>query len=150
LINQHERPQLPLTNTRKALLALGAALFLSHMITAALVAPGITGEGDANGGAIIALWAASIPWAAAVALLIVRQADLPDIATASMIATIAPFALFALTGAIEARGTPAERDVVSMMFLGVTAGGLTSMLVWGIAMGVARLLNLPTTAAINK
>jgi hypothetical protein len=120
------------------------------MLTAAIVAPEITADGDANGGAILVLWLASIPWATAVALLIVRQADLPDIATASMIATIAPFAIFALCAGIELRGTPAERDVVSTMFLGVTAGALTSMLVWGIAMGIARLLKLPTTAALSK
>lgn len=145
-----ERPQLPLTNTRKALLAVGALMFGLHVVAATLLAPALTGEGDANAGAIFALWAASIPWCAIIALLIVRQADLPDVATASMIVTIAPFALFTLSAAMDARGTPAEYDLVSATFLGVTAGALTAMIVWGIAMGVARLLKLPTTASISS
>jgi hypothetical protein len=149
VIDLPDRPQLPLTNTRKALLALGATMFVAHVIVALLIAPEITGEGDAKAGAILALWAASIPWCATVALLIVRQADLPDVATASMLATIAPFALFTLSAALDARGTKAEYDLVSATFLGVTAGALTAMIVWGIAMGVARLLKLPTTSSIS-
>jgi hypothetical protein len=146
MIDVPDRPQLPLTNTRKALLVLGAAMFATHVSAALLFAPEITGEGDANAGAILALWAGSIPWCAAVALLIVRQANLPDIATASMLATIAPFALFTLSAAIDARGTPAEYDLVSATFLGVTAGALTAMIVWALAMAIARLLKLPTTS----
>ncbi len=141
-----DRPQLPLTSTRKALLAAGAAMFLMHSVAAVVIAPGVTGEGDANAGAIFALWGASIPWCTVAALLIVRQADLPDVATASMLVTIAPFALFTLTAAIEARGTDAGYDLVSAMFLGVTAGALTAMIVWALAIAVARLLRLPTTA----
>jgi hypothetical protein len=141
-----ERPQLPLTSVRKALLAIGGAMFFGQVVAAWLVAPLVTGEGDANAGAIFALWVASIPWSAAATLLIARQADLPDIATASMLVTIPPFALFTLTAAIEARGTDAEYDLVSAMFLGVTAGALTAMIAWAIAMLVARLLRLPTTA----
>jgi hypothetical protein len=140
-----ERPELPLTNARKAMLAAGGAMFVAQTVAAWLIAPLVTGEGDANAGAIFALWAASIPWSAAAALLIVRQADLPDIATASMLVTIPPFALFTLTAAIGARGTDAEYDLVSAMFLGVTAGALTSIIAWGIAMLAARLLRLPTS-----
>jgi hypothetical protein len=150
MIDVPDRPQLPLTNTRKALLAVGAAMFATHVSAALLFAPEITGEGDANAGAILALWAGSIPWCAAVALLIVRQANLPDIATASMLATIAPFALFTLSAALDARGTPAEYDVVSATFLGVTAGALTAMIVWALAMAIARLLKLPTTSATSS
>ena len=141
-----ERPQLPLTTTRKAMLAIGGAMFFAQIAGAWLAAPLVTGEGDANAGAIFALWAASIPWSAAATLLIVRQADLPDIATASILVTIPPFALFTLTAAIGARGTDAEYDLVSAMFLGVTAGALTAMIAWGLAMLVARVLRLPTTA----
>jgi hypothetical protein len=150
MIDVPDRPQLPLTNTRKALLAVGAAMFATHVSAALLFAPEITGEGDANAGAILALWAGSIPWCAAVALLIVRQANLPDIATASMLATIAPFALFTLSAALDARGTTAEYDVVSATFLGVTAGALTAMIVWALAMAIARLLKLPTTSATSS
>jgi hypothetical protein len=144
VIHLPERPQLPLTNRRKALVACGGAMFAAHAIAAVVCAPLVTGEGDANAGAIFALWAASIPWAVVAALLIVRQADRPDVATAAMIVTILPFALFTLTAALDARGTDAETDVVSALFLGVTAGALTAMAVWGIAMGVARLLKLPS------
>jgi hypothetical protein len=31
------------------------------------------------------------------------------------------------------------------MFLGVTGGALTAMIVWGVAMAAARVLRLPTT-----
>lgn len=141
-----ERRELPLTERKKVLLGVGLAMFVAHVILALALAPVITGEGDANAPAIFAVWAASIPWSVIVALLIVRQADLPDVATASMLVTIAPFAMFTLVAAYEARGTSAETNLTDAMFLGVTAGALTAMLVWGIAMGVARLLKLPTTA----
>ena len=141
-----ERRELPLTDRKKALLAVGALMFAAQVVVAIALAPVITGEGDANAPAIFALWAASIPWSVIAALLIVRQADLPDIATASMIVTIAPFAMFTLAAAYEARGTSAETNLTDAMFLGVTAGALTAMVVWGIAMGVARLFKLPTTA----
>jgi len=140
-----ERRELPLTDRKKALLAVGALMFAAQVVAAIALAPVITGEGDANAPAIFALWAASIPWSVIAALLIVRQADLPDIATASMIVTIAPFAMFTLAAAYEARGTSAETNLTDAMFLGVTAGALTAMVVWGIAMGVARLFKLPTT-----
>jgi len=141
-----ERRERPLTDRKKVLVAIGAAMFAAQVIAALALAPVITGEGDANAAAIFALWAASIPWSVAAALLIVRQADLPDIATASMIVTIAPFAMFTLAAAFEARGTSAETNLTDAMFLGVTAGALTAMLVWSIATGLARLLKLPTSA----
>lgn len=143
-----ERRELPLTDRKKAQLAIGGAMFAAHVVAAIALAPVITGGSGANATAIFVLWAASIPWSAATALLIVRQADLPDIATASMIVTIAPFAMFTLAAAFEARGTSAETNLTDAMFLGVTAGALTAMLVWGIATGVARLLKLPTSADV--
>ena len=105
----------------------------------------MTGEGDANPAAIAGLWAASIPWSVIAALLIIRQADLPDIATASMLVTIAPHAAFTLAAAFEARGTKAETNLVDAMFLGITGGALTAMIVWGIATAVARIFKLPST-----
>jgi hypothetical protein len=147
IVNDHPEPrELPLTDRKKVLLAIGAAMFALHVIAAIVLAPVTTGAGDANAAAIFALWAASIPWSAVAALLIVRQADLPDIATASMTVTIAPFAMFTLAAAFEARGTSAETNLTDAMFLGVTAGALTGIFVWGIALGVARLLRLPTSA----
>jgi hypothetical protein len=140
-----ERPELPLTARRKVFIAIGMAMFIAQVIAAIALAPVITGEGDANAAAIAALWAASIPWSAVAALLIVRQADLPDIATASMFVTIAPYAAFTFVAAFDARGTKAETDLVDAMFLGVTGGALTSMIVWGLAMAAARLLRLPST-----
>ena len=144
-----ERPELPLTSRKKVLLAVGLAMFAAQLIAAILLAPAVTGEGDANAGALAGLWAASIVWSVIAALLIVRQADLPDIATASMLVTIAPYAAFTLFAAIDVRGTEAETNLVDAMFLGVTGGALTSMLVWGIAMGVARALKLPSTRDIK-
>jgi hypothetical protein len=140
-----ERPELPLTPRRKALLAVGAAMFAAQLIGAIAIAPAVVGDGDANAAAITALWAVSIPWSVIAVLLMVRQADLPDIATASMLVTIAPYAAFALVAAYEVRGTKAEQNVVDAMFLGVTGGALTAMIVWGVAMAAARLLKLPTT-----
>ena len=108
-------------------------MFVAQVVAALALAPVVTGEGDANAAAIAALWAASIPWSVVAALCVVRQADLPDIATASMLVTIAPYAAFTLMAAYEARGTRAETNLVDAMFLGVTGGA------------AARLLRLPTT-----
>jgi hypothetical protein len=140
-----QRPELPLTPRGKALLVVGAAMFAAQVAAALTLAPVVTGEGDADAAAIAALWAASIPWSVVAVLCIVRQADLPDIATASMLVTIAPYAAFTLMAAYEARGTKAETNLVDAMFLGVTGGALTAMIVWGVAMAAARLLRLPTT-----
>lgn len=144
-----ERTDLPLTRYRIALLVMGAAMFATQIIAAIVIAPMITGEGDANGGALAALWLGSIPWSVLTVLCLVRQADLPDIATASMLVTIAPYAAFTLSAALDARGTTAEVNVVDTLFLGVTAGALTSMIVWAVAMGIARLLKLPTTRELS-
>jgi hypothetical protein len=143
-----DRPELPFTPRKKALLVIGMAMFVAQLVAAVALAPVVTGEGDASAGGIAALWAASIPWSVIAALCIVRQADLPDIATASMLVTIAPYAAFTLMAAFEARGTKAETNLVDAMFLGVTGGALTAMVVWGIAMAAARLLRLPTTRGL--
>lgn len=140
-----ERPELPLTPRKKILLTIGAAMFAVQLMSAIAIAPAVVGDGDANAAAIAGLWAASIPWSAIAVLLIVRQADLPDIATASMLVTIAPYAAFTLVAAYDVRGTKAEQNLVDAMFLGVTGGALTAMIVWGIAMAAARLLKLRTT-----
>ena len=82
-------------------------------------------------------------------LLLVRQADLPDVATASFIVTISAFAAFALAGALNARGTSAKVNISDTLFLGVTTGALSALVVWAIAMGTARVLRLPTTAPLR-
>ena len=140
-------PQLPLTTRRKMLVGIGVAMFAAQSVAAIVLAPATTGA-NANAAALGALWAASITWSATIVLLLVRQADLPDVATASFIVTISAFTIFATTGALDARGTSAEVNVTDTLFLGVTTGALTALIVWAIAMGVAHLLRLPTTAAL--
>ena len=142
-------PQLPLTTRRKLLVGAGIAMFAAQSIAAALLAPATTGT-DANAAAIGALAAASIVWSATTVLLLVRQADLPDVATASFIVTISAFTIFATAGALHARGTSAEVNITDTLFLGVTTGALTALIVWAIAMAAARLLRLPTTAALRE
>jgi hypothetical protein len=39
--------------------------------------------------------------------------------------------------------------MVDSLFLGVTSGALTALVVWGIAMFVARVLHLPTTERLH-
>lgn len=141
-------PQLPLTTRRKVLVAIGVVMLSLQAIAAITLAPATTGA-NADAAALGALWAASIVWSATTVLLLVRQADLPDIATASFIVTISAFAIFATSGALNARGTSTEVNVTDTLFLGVTTGALTALLVWAIAMGAARLLRLPTTAALR-
>jgi hypothetical protein len=143
-------PQLPLTSTRKALLAAGAAMFAAQVVAAMLVAPRITGTGHADAGALFAMWCGSLVWSAITVLLLVRQADLPDVATAAFIVVIATFAAFALTAALNARGTDAEVNVVDALFFGVTTGALTALIVWGIAIAIARALRLPTSAVLRE
>ncbi len=145
-----DSPQLPLTSRKKVLLSIGAALFLGQIAAAWAVAPPTTGAGDADALVALALWAACICWSLTIVLLVIRQADLPDIATASMLVTIAAFAAYALSGALDARGTPDEVNMTDALFLGVTSGGLTAMIVWGAAMAIARVLRLPTTAHLRK
>jgi len=142
-------PQLPLTSRRKVLVAVGVTLLFAQLIIGAVIAPLITGPDNANTIALFVVWAASIPLSATGALLIVRQADLPDIATASFIITISSYAAFTLSSAMAARGTRAEVDLVDALFLGVTTGALTALIVWALAQGVARLLRLPTTDGLH-
>jgi hypothetical protein len=138
-------PQLPLTPLRTALVGAGALLFVAQVVAAVLLAPPMTGAGDADALLLFALWLASLASAVVTVLLLVRQADIPDVATASMLVSIATFAAFTLSAAIDARGTDAEQNLTDALFLGVTAGALDGVLVWGIAIGVARLLRLPRT-----
>jgi hypothetical protein len=140
-----ERPQLPLTTRRKLLVAAGALMFIGQIVAAIALAPPTTGTGDANAGVLAGLWAGSIGWSSLTVLLIVRQTDVPDVATASMLVTIAAFATFTLTAAFDARGTNAEINLTDALFIGVTGGALSAIVVWGIALGVARLLKLPNT-----
>lgn len=141
-----ERPELPLTNVRRALVVVGSIMFLAQVALAIALAPRLTGEGDADPLALLGLWLTSVAWSTVTVLLLIRQADVPDVATASMLVTIPPFAVFAFMAAYDARGTDAEYNLVSAIFFGVTAGALTAMVVWGVAMGVARVLRLPTSA----
>ncbi|HXK33096.1 MAG TPA: hypothetical protein VNM91_03670, partial [Dehalococcoidia bacterium] len=86
-------------------------------------------------------------WSVPATLLLVRQADAPDIFTAAFLIVISACALFALVAALDARGTDAERDVVDTMFFGVTTGALTALLVGAAALLLARALHLPTSTA---
>jgi len=144
-----QRPQLPLTPRKKVLVAAGGVLFAAQGIAALLVAPLITGPDDANFGVLVSLWGVTTLSSVAITLLLVRQADLPDIATASMLVTIATFAAFTLSAAYDVRGSDDEVNMVDALFLGVTSGALTAMVVWGIAMLIARVLRLPTTAGLH-
>ena len=140
-----ERPELPLTQRRRVLVVIGTAMALAQVVAAYVIAPYVTGEGDASAPLLLALWACTIPWSVAATLCLVRQADLPDVATASMLVTIPPYAAFTFAAAYDVRGTDAEYNLVDAIFLGVTAGALTAMIVWGLAMAIARALRLPTT-----
>jgi len=143
-----DRPQLPLSNRRKVLVGIGGAMFLGQLAAAALLVEPTTGAGDASIGVLALLWAGCLGWSVIATLLVIRQADIPDVLTASLLVTVAPFALYGLLAAVAVRGTDQETDVVSAMFFGITAGALTAVLVWAIAMGIARLLRLPTTAGL--
>lgn len=142
----HAPPELPLSARRKVLVVLGAAMFLVQVGAAAALAAPTTGEGDARAGILAAMWCGALAWSVVTTLLLVRQANLPDIATASMLVTIATFGTFTLMAALDARGSESEVNLVDALFLGVTGGALTGLLVWGAAMGVARVLRLPAEA----
>ena len=142
----HDPPQLPLTTARKLMLGAGLILFAAQLAAAVAIAPYITGPGDANAGALAACWLVSMPISTAVVLLVVRQANLPDIATASMLVTIATYGAFALSGAIDAREAGDDINLTDALFLGITGGALTGVIVWGLALAIARLFKLPTTA----
>ncbi len=142
-------PQLPLTTRRKALVTVGIAMFAAQTLAAALLGPATTGE-HADTMLLAIIWPLSVAWSATTVLLLVRQADLPDVATASFIVTISAFAIFAATAAFDVRGTSNEVNITDAIFFGVTSGALTALLVWAIAMGIARVLRLPTTAHLRQ
>ena len=142
-------PQLPLTARRKALTAVGAVMMLAQIAVAVALAATTTSVGDTSTGRIVGLWAISIPWSVVATLLLVRQADLADIFTASLLLTISASAIFALVAALGRRGSSGEVNLVDTLFFGVTVGAMSGMIVWGIAMGAARLLRLPTTEALR-
>ncbi|HEX5480426.1 MAG TPA: hypothetical protein VFY79_11975 [Dehalococcoidia bacterium] len=144
-----ERPELPLTPAKKALAAVGILMFSAQTVAALIAAPETTGTSHVATGWFVAMWAGCVAWSTVTALLVVRQADLPDVATASFIVTIAACAAFALSAAYSARGTDAQVNLVDALFIGVTGGALTSLIVWGLALGIARLLRLPTTEGID-
>lgn len=127
------------------LLGVGLAMLVAQVAGAIALAPVTTGEGDANAGVLAGMWIASIAWSTATVLLLIRHADLPDIATASFLVSVSTFAAFALTAALNSRGTDTEVNAVDALFLGVTSGAMTALVVWLLAMMIARLLRLPTT-----
>lgn len=145
-----DRPQLPLTRRRQILVGVGVAMFVIQLAVAALIAEPTTGEGDASLALFAELWALSFVWSVVATLCLIRQADIPDVFTAAMLVTIAPFALYALVAAFAVRGTSEETDIVSAMFFGITVGALTGLLVWAVCMGIARALKLPTTDGIER
>ncbi len=145
-----ERPQLPLTARRKALTATGLLMMTAQVIIAPSLAPWLTQPGNTSTGAVVAVWAISIPWSVVAVLLLVRQADLPDIFTASFLVTISACAVFALAAALSRRGGGGQVNLVDTLFFGVTIGGMTGLIVWGMAMGIARVLRLPTTEALHE
>ena len=148
LMQFEDGPQLPLTTRRTVLAGVGAVMCVAQWAAAVALAPATTGA-NANGAVLAVAWSVSIVWSATTVLLLVRQADLPDVATASFVVTISAFAAFALSGAIDAQGTTHEVNITDTLFLGVTTGALTALGVWAIAMGAARLFRLPTTAPLR-
>jgi hypothetical protein len=138
-------PQLPLTTARKLMLMTGLAIFAAQLAAAVAIAPMITGPGDADAGMLAIAWLVSMPVSTAIVLLVVRQANLPDIATASMLVTIATYGAFALAAALDVRSAGDDVNVTDALFLGITGGALTGVIVWGAALAIARLLKLPTT-----
>jgi hypothetical protein len=140
-----DRPQLPLTNRRKALVGAGVVIFFGQLAAAAALAAPTTGDGDASLAVFAALWAGCFVLSVVGTLCIIRQADIPDVFTAALLMTIPPFAVYALMAAMAVRGTDEETDVVSAMFLGITVGALTAILVWAVAMGIARAMKMPVS-----
>lgn len=137
----------PMTRRRSLIALLGGAMAIAQIAAAGATAPYLTGEGSGSAGAIVALWAASLPWSVIAVLLLARKADIADVFTAAMLVCISAGATFALVAGLDVRGTPAERDLVDTLFFGVTSGALSALLVWGIAMATARLLHLPGARA---
>jgi hypothetical protein len=118
-----ERPQLPLTRRRIVLVVIGGAMFVAQIVFAWSIAPMVTGPTDANPGLVVTLWGVTTLWCVVVTLLLVRQADMPDIATAAMLVTIATFATFTLSAANDLRGTDDAWDLVDALFLNCDARG---------------------------
>ncbi|MDP9236988.1 MAG: hypothetical protein M3P30_06255 [Chloroflexota bacterium] len=141
---------MPLTARRKVLTATGMLMMMVQVIVAAALAPSLTEAGNTSTGAVVTLWAISIPWSVVTVLLLVRQADLPDIFTASFLATVSASAVFALVAALSRRGGAGEVNLVDTLFFGVTVGGMSGLVVWGAAMAIARVLRLPTTEALHE
>jgi hypothetical protein len=137
-----ERDELPLTNTRKVLVGIGGVMFVAQVALALMLAPPLTGTDDAEPLLLLALWFGCIAWSTLTVLLLVRETAMPDVATAAMLVTIPPFAAFSFMAAYDARGTDAEYNLVSAIFLGVTAGALTAMFVWAAAIAIARTLRV--------
>lgn len=146
-IDPRRDADLPLTRTRIALLAAGGTMFVAQLAAAWVIAPAVTGPGDANGAALAGLWAACIAWSTASALCLIRQAEIPDVATAAMLVTIPAGGIFSLSAAYDLRGTDQSTNLSDALMLGVTGGALTAMIVWGSAMAIARALRLPRAAA---
>lgn len=142
-------PQLPLTQRRLALVVIGAAMAIAQLIAGAAVAAATSGD-NADLGVFAAMWAGTVAWSSVAVLLLVRQADLPDVATASFLVTISAYALYALVASVHAHDANAKINIVDGMFLGITVGAMTALVVWALAMGIARLLRLPTTAALRE
>lgn len=141
-----DNADLPLTTARIALLAAGGAMLLAQVAAAWLIAPAVTGPGDANAGALLGLWIACIGFSIVAALCLIRQAEIPDVATAAMLVTIPACGAFALSAAYDVRGSDNGTNLSDALMLGVTGGALTAMIVWGAAIGVARALHLPRAA----
>lgn len=146
-IDPREDADLPLSPARIALLLAGATLFLAQMAAAWFIAPAVTGPGDANGGALFGLWVACIGMSIVAALCLIRQAEIPDVATAAMLVTIPACGAFSLSAAYDLRGTEHSTNLSDALMLGVTGGALTAMIVWGASMAVARTLRLPRARA---
>ena len=118
---------------------------LAQAAAAWFVAPAVTGPGDADALVLVGLWFGCIAWSTAAALLLVRQADIPDVATAAMLVTIVAGGAFSLSAAWDLRGTDDSTNLSDALMLGVTGGALTGVAVWGAAMLIARRLRLPAT-----
>jgi hypothetical protein len=69
------------------------------------------------------------------------------LALAALLPSIAAFAAFTLSAALDARGRADETNLVDALFFGVTTGALTALPVWGVAEVAARLLRLPRSPA---
>ena len=145
-----DSPQLPLTTLTKALLAAGAAMFAAQLAGAIAAAPRTTGAGNADAAVLFAMWGGSIAWSAVTVLLLVRQADLPTSRRRRSSSSSRRSSRSRWRPHSTRAAAIAEVNVVDTLFLGVTTGALTALIVWALAMAVARLLRLPTTVALRE